>query len=128
MRIGELARSVGVNVETIRYYQRIGLLDVPKKPYGSMRSYNDLDLQRLRFIRRAQQLGFSLEDIRELLALSSADCERVEKLAAENLNQVNTKLRQLRRIQSVLAKTIEQCAGRKGNQPCPIIETLAETK
>ena len=128
MRIGELARSVGVNVETIRYYQRIGLLDVPEKPYGSMRSYNDLDLQRLRFIRRAQQLGFSLEDIRELLALSSADCERVENLATEKLNQVNTKLRQLRRIQSVLAKTIEQCAGRKGNQPCPIIETLAETK
>ena len=128
MRIGELARSVGVNVETIRYYQRIGLLNVPEKPYGSMRSYNDLDLQRLRFIRRAQQLGFSLEDIRELLALSSADCERVEKLAAEKLNQVNTKLRQLRRIQSVLAKTIEQCAGRKGDQPCPIIETLAETK
>ena len=128
MRIGELARSVGVNVETIRYYQRIGLLNVPEKPYGSMRSYNDLELQRLRFIRRAQQLGFSLEDIRELLALSSADCERVENLATEKLNQVNTKLRQLRRIQSVLAKTIEQCAGRKGNQPCPIIETLAETK
>jgi MerR family mercuric resistance operon transcriptional regulator len=128
MRIGELARSVGVNVETIRYYQRIGLLNVPEKPYGSMRSYNDLELQRLRFIRRAQQLGFSLEDIRELLALSSADCERVEKLAAEKLNQVNTKLRQLRRIRSVLAKTIEQCAGRKGNQPCPIIETLAETE
>jgi MerR family transcriptional regulator, mercuric resistance operon regulatory protein len=128
MRIGELARSVDVNVETIRYYQRIGLLNVPEKPYGSMRSYDELDLQRLRFIRRAQQLGFSLEDIRELLALSSADCERVEKLAAEKLNQVNTKLRQLRRIQSVLAKTIEQCAGRKGNQPCPIIETLAETK
>ena len=128
MRIGELARSVGVNVETIRYYQRIGLLNVPEKPYGSMRSYNDLELQRLRFIRRAQQLGFSLEDIRELLALSSADCERVENLATEKLNQVNTKLRQLRRIQSILAKTIEQCAGRKGNQPCPIIETLAETK
>jgi MerR family mercuric resistance operon transcriptional regulator len=101
MRIGELARSVDVNVETIRYYQRIGLLELPEKPYGGVRSYNDKDLQRLRFIRRAQLLGFSLEDIRELLALSSADCERVEKLAAEKLNQVNTKLRQLRRIQSV---------------------------
>jgi MerR family transcriptional regulator, mercuric resistance operon regulatory protein len=55
MRIGELARSVDVNVETIRYYQRIGLLNVPEKPYGSVRSYDDLDLQRLRFIRRAQQ-------------------------------------------------------------------------
>ena len=128
MRIGELARSVDVNVETIRYYQRIGLLEVPEKPYGSMRSYNDQDLLRLRFIRHAQQLGFSLEDIRELLALSSADCKRVERLAAEKLNQVNEKLRQLRRIHSVLAKTIEQCAGRKGNEPCPIIETLAEVK
>jgi len=69
MRIGELARTVDVNVETIRYYQRIGLLELPEKPYGGMRSYNDEDLQRLRFIRRAQQLGFSLEDIRELLEL-----------------------------------------------------------
>ena len=106
MRIGELARSLDVNAETIRYYQRIGLLEVPEKPYGTMRSYNDQDLLRLRFIRHAQQLGFSLEDIRELLALSSADCKRVERLAAEKLNQVNEKLRQLRRIQSVLAKTI----------------------
>jgi MerR family transcriptional regulator, mercuric resistance operon regulatory protein len=69
MRIGELARTVDVNVETIRYYQRIGLLKLPEKPYGGMRSYNDEDLRRLRFIRRAQQLGFSLEDIRELLEL-----------------------------------------------------------
>ena len=64
MRIGELARSVDVNVETIRYHQRIELLELPEKPYGGMRSYNDQDLQRLRFIRRAQQLGFSLEDQR----------------------------------------------------------------
>jgi MerR family transcriptional regulator, mercuric resistance operon regulatory protein len=128
MRIGELARSVNVTVETIRYYQRIGLLGLPAKPYGGTRSYRFEDLQRLRFIRRAQQLGFSLEDIRELLELSSADCARVEKLAAEKLNLVKAKLTQLRRIQSVLARTIGQCAGRKGNQPCPIIETLTETK
>ena len=128
MRIGELARSVDVNVETIRYYQRIGLLELPEKPYGGMRSYNDQDLQRLRFIRRAQQLGFSLEDIRELLELSSSDCERVEKLAAEKLSQVKAKLRQLRKIESILAKTVKQCASRKGNEPCPIIETLTEIK
>ena len=128
MRIGELARSVDVNVETIRYYQRIELLELPEKPYGGMRSYNDQDLQRLRFIRRAQQLGFSLEDIRELLELSSSDCERVEKLAAEKLGQVKAKLRQLRKIESILAKTVKQCASRKGNEPCPIIETLTEIK
>src|ERR1700745_1641005 len=98
MRIGELAKSVDVNVETIRYYQRIGLLELPEKPYGGMRSYNDQDFQRLRFIRRAQQLGFSLEDIRELLELSSSDCDRVGKLAAEKLSVVKARLTELRGI------------------------------
>ena len=128
MRIGELARSVNVKVETIRYYQRIKLLELPEKPYGGMRSYSDQDLQRLRFIRRAQKLGFSLKDIRELLDLSSSDCERAEKLAAEKLSEVKAKLRQLRSIESILAKTVEQCARRKSDQPCPIIETLTELK
>jgi len=99
MRIGDLARTGDVNVETIRYYQRIGLLELPEKPYGGTRSYDEQDLQRLRFIRRAQQLGFSLEDIRELLELSSSDCERVEELAAQKLTEVKAKLRQLRRIE-----------------------------
>ena len=128
MRIGELARSVGVNVETIRYYQRIGLLELPQRPYGGTRCYGRQDLKRLRFIRRAQQIGFSLEDIRALLELSSSDCKQVGKLAAEKLNLVHAKLRQLRRIESILSKTVEQCARRKGNQPCPIIETLTEMK
>ena len=127
MRIGELARSVEVNVETIRYYQRIGLLELPQKPYGGIRSYSSQDLQRLRFIRRAQQLGFSLEDIQALLEISSSECEQVQKLATEKLNLVHEKLSQLRRIESVLAKTLEQCGRRKGNQPCPIIETLSQS-
>jgi MerR family transcriptional regulator, mercuric resistance operon regulatory protein len=128
MRIGDLARTGDVNVETIRYYQRIGLLELPEKPYGGSRSYDEQDLQRLRFIRRAQQLGFSLDDIRELLELSSSDCERVEELAAQKLTEVKAKLRQLRRIEWILAKTVEQCGRRKSNQPCPIIETLNEMK
>jgi MerR family mercuric resistance operon transcriptional regulator len=119
MRIGELARSVGVSIETIRYYQRIGLLEVPPKPYGRTRSYGTEDWQRVRFVRRTQQLGFSLDDIRALLELSSSDCEQVQKLAAEKLNLVQEKLGQLRRIESVLTKTLEQCAKRKGYQPCP---------
>ena len=127
MRIGELARSVGVNVETIRYYQRIGLLGLPQRPYGGTRCYGNEDLKKLRFIRRAQQIGFSLEDIRALLELSSSDCKQVGRLAAEKLNLVHAKLRQLRRIESILSKTVEQCARRKGNQPCPIIETLSQS-
>src|SRR5260370_12657460 len=127
MRIGELARSVDVNVETIRYYQRIGLLELPERPYGGTRCYGTEDLKRLRFIRRAQQIGFSLEDIRALLELSSSDCRQVAKLAADKLNLVHAKLKQLRRIESVLAKTVEQCARRKDNQACPIIETLSQS-
>ena len=127
MRISELARSVDVNVETIRYYQRIGLLELPQKPYGGTRYYSSQDLKRLRFIRRAQQIGFSLQDIRALLELSSSDCKQVGKLAAEKLNLVHAKLMQLRRIESILLKTVEQCARRKGNQPCPIIETLSQS-
>jgi Hg(II)-responsive transcriptional regulator len=127
MRIGELARSVDISVETIRYYQRIGLLEVPQKPYGGTRSYGTEDLQRLRFIRRAQQLGFSLHDICALLELSRSDCEQVQKLATEKLSLVQEKLGQLRRIESVLAETLTQCAKRKGNQPCPIIESLTES-
>ncbi len=127
MRIGELARSVDISVETIRYYQRIRLLKVPQKPYGGTRSYGTEDLQRLRFIRRAQQLGFSLHDICALLKLSSSDCEQVQNLAAENLNLVQEKLGQLRRIESVLAETLARCARRQDNQPCPIIESLTES-
>jgi Hg(II)-responsive transcriptional regulator len=126
MRIGQLARSVGVNVETIRYYQRIGLIPLPEKPYGGMRSYTSDDLRRLRFIRRAQGLGFSLEDVRALVQLSSDDCQKVHKLAAEKLSLVRVKLAQLRRIEFALAQTIEQCAKRKAPEACPIIETLTE--
>jgi Hg(II)-responsive transcriptional regulator len=125
MRIGQLARSVGVHVETIRYYQRIGLIELPEKPYGRVRSYSEEDLQRLRFIRRAQGLGFSLEDIRALLELSTSDCQQVQKLAVEKLNLVKAKLRQLRNIESALTRTIEQCSKRKAAEACPIIETLA---
>ena len=127
MRISELARSVDVSVEAIRYYQRIGLLELPQKPYGGLRSYRDQDLQRLRFTRRAQQLGFSLEDIQALLQLSSSDCAQVQRLAAVKLNLVREQLRHLQRIESVLATTIEQCVRRKSNQPCLIIETLPES-
>ena len=125
MRIGQLAKSVGVNVETVRYYQRIGLIELPRKPYGGSRSYDHDYLRRLLFIRRAQKLGFSLEDVRALLDLSSTDCQQVQKLAVGKLSLVKAKLRQLRDVESVLTKTIQQCGKRKAPEGCPIIETLA---
>lgn len=126
MRIGQLARSVGVNVETVRYYQRIGLIELPRKPYGGVRSYDNEFVRRLLFIRRAQKLGFSLEDVRALLDLSSDDCQQVQKLALEKLNVVKAKLRQLRAVESVLTKTIQECGKRKAPEGCPIIEALAK--
>jgi MerR family mercuric resistance operon transcriptional regulator len=125
MRIGQLAKSVGVNVETVRYYQRIGLIELPRKPYGGSRSYDHEYLRRLLFIRRAQKLGFSLADVRALLDLSSTDCQQVQKLAVEKLNLVKAKLRQLRDVESVLTKTIQQCGKLQAPEGCPIIEALA---
>ena len=126
MRIGQIARSAGVHVETIRYYQRIGLINLPKKPHRGVRSYNDDDFRRLRFIRRAQRLGFSLEDIRALLDLSSSDCQQVQELAEQKLKLVKGKLKELRKIQSALTKTIQECAKREKPESCPIIESLSK--
>lgn len=126
MRIGELAKAVGVGVETVRYYQRIGLLPTPEKPYSSFRSYTEADATRLRFVRRAQQLGFSLEEIAELLRLSSANCEDVQALAKNKLHLVRDKVADLNRMAGVLESVLERCAQRKAHEGCPIIETLAE--
>lgn len=124
MRIGELAAQGGVGVETVRYYQRIGLLRTPDKPYGGTRRYTEHDLARLRFIRRAQELGFSLGDIASLLRLSSADCEDVQALASRKLELVHGKLADLRRIEAALAETLGRCRSRRPSAPCPIIQTL----
>ncbi|HWQ37955.1 MAG TPA: MerR family transcriptional regulator [Burkholderiales bacterium] len=126
MRIGELAKAVGVGVETVRYYQRIGLLPTPPKPYASFRSYTQSDVARLRFVKRAQQLGFSLEEIAGLVRLSSADCEDVQALARNKLRLVRDKIADLDRIAGVLESVLSSCARRKPHEGCPIIETLAD--
>jgi MerR family mercuric resistance operon transcriptional regulator len=125
MRIGELAKTAGVGVETVRYYQRIGLLGTPAKPYGGARNYTDDHLARLRFIRRAQQLGFSLNDINALLRLSSADCEDVQALARRKLELIQGKITDLNRMAAVLEDVLARCATRRKHQGCPIIESLA---
>lgn len=127
MRIGQLAKAGGVGVETIRYYQRIGLLLRPEKSYAGTRQYDASDLSRLRFIRRAQTLGFALEDIRALLALSRQNCSDVQQLASRKLALVRGKLADLKRMEAALASTLARCRSRRRHAPCPIIETLAET-
>ncbi len=128
MRIGELAKSVGVSVETVRYYQRQGLLDTPERPYVENRHYTVEHLNRLKFIKRAQALGFSLAEVGSLLSLSASDCSEVEKVASRKLLLVREKLADLSRIESVLVVAVAGCKDRRSYEGCPIIESLIDEK
>ncbi len=120
MTISALAHSAGVNVETVRYYQRRGLLDTPERGAG-MRRYDDAAVQRLSFIRSAQGAGFTLEQIGELLHLDAGqDRERARELAAERIAALDVKIAQLQSARDALHKLARQChASEEG--PCPII-------
>jgi MerR family transcriptional regulator, mercuric resistance operon regulatory protein len=126
MTVGALARKAGVNVETVRYYQRLGLLELPERPPRGVRRYGDEALSRVRFIKRAQELGFSLAEIRRLMRLGdSQSCGEARALAAEKLALVESRLRDLERLRGVLKELIGRCDRRRGRVACPIIESLA---
>jgi MerR family mercuric resistance operon transcriptional regulator len=119
--IGGLARAAGVGVETVRYYQRRGLLDEPARPHGEVRRYGEEDLKRLRFIRSAQAAGFTLAEIGELLDLSASDDRpRAFELAASRVAALDRKIADLQEVRAALAGLAKACAsGREG--PCPIL-------
>jgi MerR family mercuric resistance operon transcriptional regulator len=124
LTIGKLAERAGVNVETIRYYQRRGLLDEPKKPLGGYRHYAADVAKRVRFIRRAQALGFTLEEITGLLRLDAAGaCAETRELAVHKLALIDEKLTALGAMREGLAVLLTKCdTGSK--RPCPIIQVL----
>jgi len=125
MTIGILARAAGVHVETIRYYQRRGLLSAPPKPARGVRRYGSDAVARLRFIKRAQELGFSLAETGRLLALQEAQsCDSARALAAEKLAAVDGRLADLERMRAVLTDLIDRCDASACNVSCPIIESL----
>ena len=125
--IGALAEAAGVNVETIRFYQRKGLMPEPEKPYGSIRRYGAAELARVRFIKSAQRLGFSLEEVGELLKLEDgARCSEARQLAEQKLVDVRQKLSELQRIESVLAGLVARCSAVRGRVNCPLIASLQE--
>lgn len=126
IRRGELAKLTGCNLETIRYYEKIGLMtDTPREENG-YRSYNEDLVRRLRFILRARELGFTIEQVRGLLDLTDGDhqtCAEVETRTQKHLDDVRSKITDLRRIERVLATTAKHCSGR--NVPeCPILDIL----
>jgi len=128
LTIGILAKAAGVNVETIRFYQRTGLIPEPKRPLGRIRRYGDADLARVRFIKAAQRLGFSLEEVGELLMLEDGtQCARARKLAEHKLQGVREKLATLGRIESALSRLVARCSSQRGSVKCPLIASLQQT-
>lgn len=125
LTIGAFATAAGVNVETIRFYQRKGLLPEPAKPYGSIRRYGEGDVARVRFVKSAQRLGFSLDEIAELLQLEDGThCHEAAELASLRLADVRARLSDLRRMESVLSKLVKACSTQQGNVFCPLIAAL----
>lgn len=125
--IGELAGQAGVNVETIRYYQRIGLVTVPDRAVRGVRRYSQGDLDRVRFIKRAQALGFSLEEIGLLLGLSDGQhCAETRELAEAKLGMVEKKLDDLAAMRKALKKLVLECSRDSRGRGCPIIEALSD--
>lgn len=127
MKIGELAQRAGVHVESIRFYQSLGLMPQPPRRQGSVRRYGQDAVERLRFIKRAQALGFSLAEVKHLLELSIGEhCAETRTIAKEKAKLVEQKIADLQAIRGALNKLIRACdAGGRGCG-CPIIETLCK--
>ena len=125
LSIGAFAEAAGVNVETIRFYQRKRLLPQPTRPYGQIRRYGEGDVARVKFVKSAQRLGFSLDEVAGLLTLEDgAHCTEARVMAEQKLEQVHVKLKDLRRIESVLRRLVADCCATRGTIKCPLIGAL----
>jgi MerR family mercuric resistance operon transcriptional regulator len=128
MTISRLADSAGVHVETVRYYQRRGLLREPARPMGGVRRYDATDVSHLQFIRRAQAMGFSLEEIADLAQLhGQGACEHTRQLTELKLAEVRRKLAELRRLERELAQLVSECAKTPSDACCPTLDRLEST-
>ena len=129
MTIGKLAEAVGVEVSTLRYYERRGILREPPRTESGYRQYDETVVDRIRFVRHAQDLGFTLEEVEELLALrvdNPASCDAVEQATRAKLRSVDAKLRELRRLRSVLGRLVRACEDREETSECPVLAMLEE--
>lgn len=128
--IGALARDANVGVETVRFYQRKRLLEEPPRKFGGIRRYAAEHAARIRFIKAAQDLGFTLDEIRSLLRLDDGiGCAEARKLGEEKLAVVRVRLKQLARVESVLTALVRECGRRRGKVRCPLIAAIdAETR
>jgi MerR family copper efflux transcriptional regulator len=126
MTIGRLAKEAGVNIDTIRYYERNGLIPEPVRRPSGYREYETGDVRRLRFIGRAKQLGFTLAEIAELMSLSAdRDVGGVKRRAEQRLDQVEHKIKELQRVRRGLKTLIDACPGHGDVERCPIVAALS---
>jgi MerR family copper efflux transcriptional regulator len=126
LSIGKLAKLAGVNIDTVRYYERNGLLAPSTRLASGYRRYGDLELARLRFIRRAQKLGFSLKEINSLLSLSARrNVAQVKRSAQAKLADVDARIADLQRVREGLAILVEACPGHGQASDCPILRALS---
>jgi Cu(I)-responsive transcriptional regulator len=127
LSIGEVAKATGIKVVTMRYYEQIGLIDAPSRTDGNYRAYSQAHLRRLRFIRRCRDLGFTLEQVRDLLRLSSRrnqECSEVDRMTARHLADVEEKISDLKRLSKELRRLSACCRGDGLIADCRIIEAL----
>ena len=124
--IGQLATAAGVNLQTVRYYQRRGLLEQPDKPGNGYRRYPPAALERLRFIKRAQTLGFTLNEVKQLLTLADGRCADVQSLAQVKRDDVDRRLNDLMRLRTALDEALTACQRGDPDAHCPLIDVLAQ--
>ncbi len=128
LTIGVLSKRTGCNIETIRYYERIGLMPAPPRTEGGHRLYDEAHLKRLTFVRRSRELGFTLDDVRGLLQLVDGGhytCAEVRDMTLQHLDEIRSKVADLRRLERVLKEMAAQCTGDDVPE-CPVIDALSE--
>ncbi len=131
LTIGQLAKAGGVSVETIRFYERRGLIEQPGRPTSGIRRYPRRTLERLKFIRQAQSLGFTLQEVQDMLELKADDpatCREVQRLAEDKIGLLRTKMQTLRSLETILKTLVEDCHKQSGGDVCfcPLLEAVQE--
>lgn len=124
LTIGRLAKSLSINIETIRFYERKGLIVQPAKPDSGFRRYSNEIAQRISFIKSSQKLGFTLSEISNLLKLNDQPCHKVQELAIQKLDSVSERIEELKKLEKSLKQLVRQCANNKDQSNCPIIDSL----
>ena len=130
MKTGQVAAQSGVNIQTLRYYERRGLLEAPPRRPSGYREYASDAVRVIRFVKRAQDLGFSLDEVESLLELAAGgpqNCDKARALAAEKLAEIEGKISRLRVMQDSLTRLVETCERPRHQRDCPLLDALADT-